>query len=486
MSRCALAVAAALLLIDSLAFAQQTSITADLQEADRRAWLTDWYGALPFYEKAENEAVRVGDRRSAMYAKFGRLRGQMQTVPLVELSEQLAADLATPLVAQDPRLRLRGLTVKGDVDLDSDVQAAQRDWQEVAQLAREIGDKGWENRAVGELAMVAFMRGNTGQASTQIQQALQAAIASGDVGGQVRYMGAIANGQWLAGNPQLALAYADRALKLAKDHPETGFPFVVYSTKALALVALNQPDEAESFANAAMTEAEAGDRRIKETELLMILGQIAQRRQQPDRMIDLYTRAATAARAGHVQRLAADAEANLADVYRSRGELAQARKHALASIADTRASGSRFTLPIRLAGQARRTFTSALATLDLADATINAAINDVGQLRDSGRSVEARAIDTLAARVIDGSSAESITAVLEKSVGADLIGARQKQARIRLLNHVVEQLLVDTKRARDTESTALNMQLTTWQSSAAANRALVDGAADALTSWRQP
>jgi hypothetical protein len=140
----------------------------------------------------------------------------------------------------------------------------------------------------------------------------------------------------------------------------------------------------------------------------------------------------------------------------------------------------------RLSPQARRTFTSALATLDLADATITAAINDVGRLRDSGRSVEARAIDTLAARFIDGSSAEGTTAVLEKSVGADLIGARQKQARIRLLNHVVEQLLVDTKRARDTESTALNMQLATWQSSAAANRALVDGAADALTSWRQP
>jgi hypothetical protein len=48
--------------------------------------------------------------------------------------------------------------------------------------------------------------------------------------------------------------------------------FVVYSTRALAFVALNQPDEPERFANAAMSET-AGDRRIKHVELLMVLGQ---------------------------------------------------------------------------------------------------------------------------------------------------------------------------------------------------------------------
>ena len=329
-----------------------SSILTTLQQADSLAWLTDWYSALPLYERAEKEALRVGDRRNAMYAKFGRLRGQMQTLPLATLSEQLGTDLHNPIAIGDPRLRLRGLTVKGDVDLDWDVQAAQRDWEQVAQIARELGDKGWQNRATGELAMVAFLKGDTGKATAMIQQALQATAASGDIGGQVRYMGAIANGLWLAGNPQLALAYADRALALAKAHPETGFPFVVYSTRALALVALNQPDEAERFANAAMSEAQAGDRRIKQVELLMVLGQIAHRRNQTDRVIELYSKAAAGARSGHVQRLLADAEANLADAYRTRGDLAQARKHALAAIADTEANGSRFTLPIRVAGLA--------------------------------------------------------------------------------------------------------------------------------------
>ena len=123
-------------------------------------------------------------------------------------------------------MRLRGLTVKGDIDLEWDVQAARQDWEQVRALAKELGDKGWENRATGELGLVAFLKGNTGQATTLVQQALQVAVQSGDLGGQLRYMGAIANGVHMAGNPDLAMGYADRALKLAQEHPETGFPFV--------------------------------------------------------------------------------------------------------------------------------------------------------------------------------------------------------------------------------------------------------------------
>lgn len=348
MCRCALIAVVAVLVVDSLAFAQSTpNLTARLQDADRRAWLTDWYGALPLYQQAEKDALLAGDRRNAMYARFGRLRGTMQTLSLADVSEQIATALDTPIAKSDAQLQLRGLTVKGDVDLEWDVQAAQHDWEQVRQLAKELRDKGWENRANGELGLLAFLSGNTGEASTLVQQALQSSAQSGDIGGQLRYMGAIANGILLAGNPQLAMGYADRALKLADEHPETGFPFVVYSTKVLTLLALNQSEEAERFAKAAMTEARAGDRRIKEIELLMTLAQIAQRR-DPDRALALYTQAVTAARAGHVQRLLADAESNLADGYRVQGALEQARRHALAAVGETEASGSRFTLPQRL------------------------------------------------------------------------------------------------------------------------------------------
>ena len=48
-----------------------SSIETRLHEADRRAWLTDWYGALEIYSDVEKRATAAGDRRDAMYAKFG-------------------------------------------------------------------------------------------------------------------------------------------------------------------------------------------------------------------------------------------------------------------------------------------------------------------------------------------------------------------------------------------------------------------------------
>jgi hypothetical protein len=76
--------------------------------------------------------------------------------------------------------------------------------------------------------------------------------------------------------------------------------------------------------------------------------------------------------------------------------------------------------------------------------------------------------------------------VLDTISGAVLIGARQRQARTQLLTGIVEQLLVESKRARDADTAALNMQLTVWRDIQAANDAFVAGSGDALRTWRQP
>ena len=140
----------------------------------------------------------------------------------------------------------------------------------------------------------------------------------------------------------------------------------------------------------------------------------------------------------------------------------------------------------RLTPAARRMFASRLATIDLTDATAIAATHDTGQLRFNGRKQELPAIDALEAHVIDPSNEQSTTAVLDKISGAVLVGARQRQARVQLLTGVVEQLLVDSKRARDAEATAANMQLVTWRDAQSANNAFVIGSGDALRTWRQP
>jgi hypothetical protein len=131
------------------------------------------------------------------------------------------------------------------------------------------------------------------------------------------------------------------------------------------------------------------------------------------------------------------------------------------------------------------TLRARLASIETADALAIAATNDAGLLRFNGRR-EQESIEALQAHVIDPSQEQSATAVLEKMSGAALIAARQRQARVQFVAGIVEQLLVDTKRARDTDATALNMQLTTWREAGTVNAALAAGVGDALRNWRQP
>lgn len=138
-----------------------------------------------------------------------------------------------------------------------------------------------------------------------------------------------------------------------------------------------------------------------------------------------------------------------------------------------------------MAPDAVRDFAARLATIDVADAVAISATNDTGHVRYNGRR-EQDAIDVLESDVIDPSQDQSATAVVDKLSGATLIGVRQRQARAQLLVGIVEQLLVDSKRERDTEAATMNMQLTTWRESQAANTAFVSGASDALRRWRQP
>lgn len=141
----------------------------------------------------------------------------------------------------------------------------------------------------------------------------------------------------------------------------------------------------------------------------------------------------------------------------------------------------------RLSPGARHAVMAQLATLNLADATAIAGTHQTGQLRFSGRTHELPVIDALEAGVIDPSPEQSATAVLDKISGAVLIETRQQQARLQLLTAMVEQLLVDNKRARDTDAAALNMQLGRLRGTGDESRdGLLAGAANDLRTWRQP
>jgi hypothetical protein len=141
----------------------------------------------------------------------------------------------------------------------------------------------------------------------------------------------------------------------------------------------------------------------------------------------------------------------------------------------------------RLSPAARSALVAQLATLNAADATAIAGIDQTGRLRFNGRKHELPAIEALERDVIDPSQEQSATAVLDKISGAVLIEARQKQARLQFLTAIVEQLLIDNKRARDTEAAVLNMQL--WRLRGNLDEGgggLLTGATHDLRAWRQP
>jgi hypothetical protein len=94
--------------------------------------------------------------------------------------------------------------------------------------------------------------------------------------------------------------------------------------------------------------------------------------------------------------------------------------------------------------------------------------------------------NTLERHVIDPSDEQSTTAVLDKISGAVLVETRQKQTRLQLLAAVAEQLLVENKRSRDTETGVMNMQLGRLRDGRAANTSLLSGASADLRGWRQP
>lgn len=149
-----------------------------LREADRLAWLTNWTAATPVFARAEELARRTGDERSALYAKFGRLRGEMQVRALPDVSAEIARDLETALAKSDRWLTLRGLTAKGDIDLEWDVPAARDTWQQILQLATALKHEGWMNRARGDLGMISFLQGDSRQAGAMVAQSLHRRVSS--------------------------------------------------------------------------------------------------------------------------------------------------------------------------------------------------------------------------------------------------------------------------------------------------------------------
>jgi hypothetical protein len=79
-----------------------------------------------------------------------------------------------------------------------------------------------------------------------------------------------------------------------------------------------------------------------------------------------------------------------------------------------------------------------------------------------------------------------MTAVVDKLSGGALIGRRQQAVSNQLTSHIVEQLLVETKRRRDAETEVINMELVRILYGHESARMLTKGLTQDLLTWRLP
>ena len=248
---------------------------AILSEANHFAFLSNAYQALPLYTKAEQMFRKRGDKRDELYAKIGRLRAEAETMSFVKLSDFLGAKLATPLVQNDPDLKLWCLTAKGMTDIEVNVPAAKKDWQEAEALARELKEKQWEARARGELGLIAFLQGDALKAGRLVGGALLSAIKSGDVGAEIRYLELLGNGFEVQRRYEEGLMVFNHAISVANSCKECGFPYMAYEGRGEALTALGKTEDARSTLTKSLNTARREQRQGHEAQTLILLGKLS-------------------------------------------------------------------------------------------------------------------------------------------------------------------------------------------------------------------
>ena len=242
---------------------------------------------------------RAGDSRNALYAKIGRLRSEWESMSFPEVSEYLATELESPLVQNDPQLRLWILDAKGTVDLEVNVASARQVYEEARELAGKLGDKAREARASGELGIIAFLDGGTGDAMQLLAEALRTSIELKDVGAHIRYLNLMGNGLTLFGRPEDAIRYYDRALQLVRSTPELDTSVMAVAGKAKALIALNKRPEAEKLFQETLDRARLRNRRGLAASILTELGKVSSQAGERTRAIEFYEEAAALAPAAN-------------------------------------------------------------------------------------------------------------------------------------------------------------------------------------------
>lgn len=316
-----------------------------LAEANRLSWLFNWPKAGPFYGRAEKLFKQSGDTRDEIYARVGRIRAQSETMSYVDVSEMIGKELDDPVVKSDPELKLWCLAQKGYTDIEISPAATKWDWTQARKIAKGLGEAQWESRANAELGIIAFLQGESGHAAKLVGDALLSAMASGDTGGQVRSLEMLGNGFNTVQRYAEALAFFDRAIKVATNTPDAGFPYMAFEGKAQALVGQNKLREARDTLNQALAIAKKNDKFGHQSQIFIQLGELDLQTGTRNEATAYLEEAGQLGWTHAFYRMADQAFSDLTNIYSAGGDLKSAAHYASLGLDASRRVGDRYFLP---------------------------------------------------------------------------------------------------------------------------------------------
>jgi CHAT domain-containing protein len=297
-----------------------------LKEAERFFALDNWNKARPLYRQCEDLYSSRGDRRNALFCKFGRLRADAETtLSYPEVARILAVDLLDPIMQRDPELRLRALVVKAAAELSiNDPVRSGEEWEEALGIAQRLGDRRQVGRIQAELSIVAFLKGDPKTALVRINEAYKIARELKDIAGQIRVLSlrGVAALEQNAAAP--AIPAFDQALELARANPDVRFPLMAYMGKSQALHKLGDEAGSMKLLDEARKFVELRNMSVYRADLLNALGARLQATDKT-RAEQLFREAAESALKAGMPRPYSEAMFRLTDLLIEAGDFRGAR-----------------------------------------------------------------------------------------------------------------------------------------------------------------
>jgi CHAT domain-containing protein len=323
-----------------------------IERARQLVWLNNWSEAARVLERLKGTGRLIGDEPTTLFLQAVEIRGNIESLPLTSAASDLAKMVASYAAQKDPELRLQILAMKGDIEFQYDLPAAEKTWTEVRGLASQLGGAAWESRAGGELGCIAFLNGEVFTALRMVAKAYLEAEMHGDVAAQIKRLTALGEGLAEFGRPADAIRFFDKALVRSSQNPDVYFPFTAYLGKARLLLVTPRANEGRRMLLGSLEQARRQGMKVRETRTLTVLGEDAIRTGDREAAVKWLKEAADVARRSGLHRIEADAVSRLASVLSDSGDFERAESYARLSVGAAGQAGDVYHLPQRLAALA--------------------------------------------------------------------------------------------------------------------------------------